>query len=839
MLKRGLCFAFLLIASYSFAQNDTTKYFNSVDYGWRYKRVKIDSGFILPKDTIRNKLGLANVNNSLFVGNGTKWVGVANTSSGTVTSVALTTPTGLQVSGSPITNAGTFGITYTSGYSLPTTASQSLWDNAYTNRITTANAPLFIASNTIRVDTTTRTTGLATLGKVYNDSLVLATAIATKASGTVTSVARTNGLGISASIANPTTTPNITIAVDTSDASVLSRQRAATTYTAGAIDSIRFNNSGILHTTPAAYSKSGTTGVVTQTLANQSAYTLFGRASGTGTPSFLTSIDSLFVPALHTENYYNTKYLTPTTAATTYYPLTGGNLTAGASIGYPKIVYPSTPASGFVTMGFNTSNNFFYKNENGYLRIHKHQFNGDDSVYYPNKARVILKDSAENAAVYQTQSLSANYIWIGNSSAVAVEKQVSGDATLNNTGALTLASVNNNVGGFGSGAKTTKITVNAKGLITAASDTLIQIPESQVTGLTADLATKEPTIALNGTANKYMTGYKTWGSFLDTVNKQLNTYTGDVTFNNGTSTIGTSKVTNSMLAGSIDSTKIPILHSKNYYDSFYAAGARTSANVATSVYYSASNSFITYWNGLHSVTSDSSLKYNPTTKTITVESYNGAGGGVIRLAGNNGGAGNQSGSIDFYENLYRKAVVAQITCTRPSGGAQGQINLITEGTNRIFINESGQIGFGNNTSPTAKIHPAAGTASANSAPFKFTSGVASQTTKEAGAVNYDGSNITISDATYAYILTKTLTATATLDFTSTSAQNSSDLTITVTGATDGDVVNIGVPNGSTLTNSSYSAWVSAANTVTVRFNNYSSGSQDPASGTFRVSVIKY
>jgi hypothetical protein len=48
--------------------------------------------------------------------------------------------------------------------------------------------------------------------------------------GTVTSVARTNGLGISASVANSTTTPNITIAVDTSDVSILSRQRAASTY---------------------------------------------------------------------------------------------------------------------------------------------------------------------------------------------------------------------------------------------------------------------------------------------------------------------------------------------------------------------------------------------------------------------------------------------------------------------------------------------------------------------------------------------------------------------------------------------------------------------------------
>lgn len=85
---------------------------------------------------------------------------------------------------------------------------------------------------------------------------------------------------------------------------------------------------------------------------------------------------------------------------------------------------------------------------------------------------------------------------------------------------------------------------------------------------------------------------------------------------------------------------------------------------------------------------------------------------------------------------------------------------------------------------------------------------------------------------------KFLTNTATLDFGNTSAQTSADLTITVTGAADGDAVIIGVPNGSVNANSSYSAWVSSANTVTIRFNNYSSGSIDPASGIFKATVNK-
>ena len=60
-------------------------------------------------------------------------VGGENISSatGTVKSVAMTTPTGLTVSGSPITTTGTLAVTYTAGYSIPTDAKQTQWDSAY------------------------------------------------------------------------------------------------------------------------------------------------------------------------------------------------------------------------------------------------------------------------------------------------------------------------------------------------------------------------------------------------------------------------------------------------------------------------------------------------------------------------------------------------------------------------------------------------------------------------------------------------------------------------------------------------------------------------------------
>lgn len=53
------------------------------------------------------------------------------TNKGTVTSVALTLPTGLTCATKTITTSGTFAISLASGYSIPTTAKQTAWDSAY------------------------------------------------------------------------------------------------------------------------------------------------------------------------------------------------------------------------------------------------------------------------------------------------------------------------------------------------------------------------------------------------------------------------------------------------------------------------------------------------------------------------------------------------------------------------------------------------------------------------------------------------------------------------------------------------------------------------------------
>lgn len=66
-------------------------------------------------------------------GTDVEWQAITGT--GTVTSVALTAPTGFDVSGSPITSSGTLALTFASGYALPTTAKQAEWDTAYSDRL--------------------------------------------------------------------------------------------------------------------------------------------------------------------------------------------------------------------------------------------------------------------------------------------------------------------------------------------------------------------------------------------------------------------------------------------------------------------------------------------------------------------------------------------------------------------------------------------------------------------------------------------------------------------------------------------------------------------------------
>ena len=89
------------------------------------------------------QLGDVTISNPLtgqaLVYNGTAWVNNTETYTGTVTSVNMSVPTGLTISGNPITTAGTLAVGLASGYSIPTIASQSTWDTAYSRSLTSAS----------------------------------------------------------------------------------------------------------------------------------------------------------------------------------------------------------------------------------------------------------------------------------------------------------------------------------------------------------------------------------------------------------------------------------------------------------------------------------------------------------------------------------------------------------------------------------------------------------------------------------------------------------------------------------------------------------------------------
>jgi hypothetical protein len=78
---------------------------------------------------------------------------------------------------------------------------------------------------------------------------------------------------------------------------------------------------------------------------------------------------------------------------------------------------------------------------------------------------------------------------VGQTSASPLYKTLSGDATLSSAGALTLATVNANTGTFGSATASPSITLNGKGLATAASSVTITPAVGSITGLATGVAT--------------------------------------------------------------------------------------------------------------------------------------------------------------------------------------------------------------------------------------------------------------------------------------------------------------------------------------------------------------
>jgi hypothetical protein len=174
------------------------------------------STFNNKQDALVSGTNIKTVNSNSLVGSG-------DVSVGTVTSVGLSVPTGLDVTGSPVTSSGTLAVSYATGYAIPTTSSQSNWDTAYgwgdhasagyldsgdigTNVLAyDSNLQSFVSTFTLPTVDGTPNQVLATDGAgnlVFN---------AVSGTGTVTSIDITAGTGISATGGPITTSGSITV----------------------------------------------------------------------------------------------------------------------------------------------------------------------------------------------------------------------------------------------------------------------------------------------------------------------------------------------------------------------------------------------------------------------------------------------------------------------------------------------------------------------------------------------------------------------------------------------------------------------------------------------------
>jgi hypothetical protein len=153
----------------------------------------------------------------------------------------------------------------------------------------------------------------------------------------------------------------------------------------------------------------------------------------------------------------------------------------------------------------------------------------------------------------------------------------------------------------------------------------------------------------------------------------------------------------------------------------------------------------------------------------------------------------------------------------------------------MVLRENGRLGIGT-INPNAVIQIKAGTNTVGSAPIKFNAGT-NLSTPEAGAFEFDGTHLYFTPNTSRKILLKGLTNTATLDFPLIVNGVTDELTVSVAGATVGSSCSC-APLGSIETSLKWSCYVSATNTVRVRLSNISTSLIDPASKSWKVTVIE-
>ena len=203
-------------------------------------------------------------------------------------------------------------------------------------------------------------------------------------------------------------------------------------------------------------------------------------------------------------------------------------------------------------------------------------------------------------------------------------------------------------------------------------------------------------------------------------------------------------------------------------------------------------------------------------------------------AGPSGFSVRQTGGYAFCSDSFATATVDLILLRAAANTLQLGANTATASATATGQTLKGPNATGT-TSTGGSLTIAGGTGtSAGGAVIITTAATTTQTER----ARFSSAGVTIGASGTA--IASVISNTATLDFPSTSSHDASALTLTVTGAAVGDVVAIGIPDAAVGTHGVFFGWVSAADTVTIRYcNTHNGGAVDPASGSFRATVIKH
>ena len=126
----------------------------------------------------------------------------------------------------------------------------------------------------------------------------------------------------------------------------------------------------------------------------------------------------------------------------------------------------------------------------------------------------------------------------------------------------------------------------------------------------------------------------------------------------------------------------------------------------------------------------------------------GSGGAKLRFVADTGGTAQHQWTTD----TYLAAIAANNTIGMQFRVGLNATEAALDASTRMTITTNGKVGIGT-TTPTALLMLAAGTATANTAPLKFTSGT-NLATPEAGAIEYNNTfHVTNSDATRRHVVT--------------------------------------------------------------------------------------